>query len=252
MPASADPVIRVLVVDSNQTQSHLLTGALRRQAGMLVTHCPAELSLCVAALDQHSANIILLGDGPPDADRPLELLRRLHATHPEVRFIVLRDRYDREFVVNAMRFGAHALFCRAAQPFKALCRCIHAVHHGQLWINSEQTQYLVDAIVTPQIHVVNANDEAMLTVREEEVVSLVAEGLSNRDIARKLEIKENTVKKALLRIYDKVGMSNRVELVLYALTHPGKYSSSAVALSKTPASTDRFEARSDVPEVVSS
>src|SRR5262249_537472 len=69
--------------------------------------------------------------------------------------------------------------------------------------------------------VINARGEGLLTPREEQVVNLVAEGIGNRDIAQQLGIKENTVKKSLLRIYDKLGVSNRVELVLYALTHRG-------------------------------
>jgi len=59
-----------------------------------------------------------------------------------------------------------------------------------------------------------ARGEALLTPREDQVVNLVAEGIGNRDIAQQLGIKENTVKKSLMRIYDKVGVSNRVELVL--------------------------------------
>ncbi|MBZ5689897.1 MAG: LuxR C-terminal-related transcriptional regulator [Acidobacteriia bacterium] len=59
----------------------------------------------------------------------------------------------------------------------------------------------------------------MLTPREEQTVHLVTEGLNNREVARELNLKENTVKKSLLRIYDKLGVSNRVELVLYALSH---------------------------------
>jgi DNA-binding CsgD family transcriptional regulator len=61
----------------------------------------------------------------------------------------------------------------------------------------------------------------LLTAREEQIVNLVTEGIGNRDIAQQLGIKENTVKKSLLRTYDKLGVSNRVELVLYALTHRG-------------------------------
>lgn len=63
--------------------------------------------------------------------------------------------------------------------------------------------------------------EGLLTPREEQVVNLVAEGIGNREIAQQLGIRESTVKKSLLRIYDKLGVSNRVELVLYALTHRG-------------------------------
>jgi DNA-binding NarL/FixJ family response regulator len=59
----------------------------------------------------------------------------------------------------------------------------------------------------------------VLTPREEQTVSLVTDGLNDREIANELNVKENTVKKSLLRIYDKIGVSNRVELVLYALSH---------------------------------
>ena len=59
----------------------------------------------------------------------------------------------------------------------------------------------------------------MLRPREEQTVNLVSKGLNSREIAGQLNLKENTVKKSLLRIYDKVGVSNRVELVLYALSH---------------------------------
>lgn len=65
----------------------------------------------------------------------------------------------------------------------------------------------------------------MLTPREDQIVTLVAEGLSNREIATELNVKENTAKKSLLRIYDKIGVSNRVELVLYALSHSQQRSS---------------------------
>ncbi len=121
-----------------------------------------------------------------------------------------------------MRAGARGLFDRARQPFKALCRCISVIHKGQFWSNTEQIGYVIDAVgSTLPRHVVNAKGERLLTAREDQTVSLVAEGMGNRDIADQLGIKENTVKKSLMRIYDKLGMSSRVELVLYALTHRG-------------------------------
>jgi DNA-binding CsgD family transcriptional regulator len=73
--------------------------------------------------------------------------------------------------------------------------------------------------LAPPTRVINAKGEGVLTPREDQVVSLVAEGIVNREIAQQLGVKENTVKKSLLRIYDKVGVSNRVELVLYALAN---------------------------------
>jgi DNA-binding NarL/FixJ family response regulator len=219
--ASRDP-IRVLLADSNRTQSQLLSSALRRQPSMEVACCSSELSDCLEALGSAPADIVLLGDGPSHHDCLTVTLRGVRDNYPKTGLVLLLDSYDRNLVVNAVRAGARGLFCRASQPFRALCRCIAVVHEGQLWANTEQVGYLIDALNSnPALQVLNAKGESLLTAREAQVVHLVAEGLGNRGIAQLLRIKENTVKKSLLRIYDKLGVSNRVELVLYALTHRG-------------------------------
>ena len=219
--ASRD-LIRVLVADSNQTQSQLLSSALRRQPGLKVTCCRSERSDCLQALRSAPADIVLLGDSPADHDHLIETLRDLRVNHPRLGLILLLDTYDRNLVVNAMRSGVRGLFCRASQQFRALCRCIAVVHQGQYWANTEQMGYIIDALTSsPSTRIINAKGDGLLSPREEQVVNLVAEGIGNREVAQQLGIKENTVKKALLRIYDKLGVSNRVELVLYALTHRG-------------------------------
>jgi DNA-binding NarL/FixJ family response regulator len=199
-----------------------LSSALRRQPGLKITCCGSELSDCLQALRSAPADILLLGDGPSDHDCLIETLRNLHASHSRLGLILLLDSYDRNLVVNAMRSGVRGLFCRATQPFRALCRCIAVVYQGQFWANTEQMGYVIEALTSsPPTRVVNAKGEGLLSPREEQVVNLVAEGIGNRQVAQQLGIKENTVKKSLLRIYDKLGVSNRVELVLYALTHRG-------------------------------
>jgi DNA-binding NarL/FixJ family response regulator len=214
--------IRVLVADSNQTQSQLLSSALRRQPGITVTCCRGELGDCKQVLRSAPVDIVLLSDSPTHHDQLVDILRDLHASYPNSGLILLLDRYDRNLVVNAMRSGTRGLFCRTCQPFRALCRCISAVHQGQFWANTEQIGYLVEALNSvPQARVVDANGDGILTSREEQIVGLVAEGISNHEVAHQLGIKENTVKKALLRVYDKLGVSNRVEAVLYVLTHSG-------------------------------
>jgi len=222
MKASSDVshyLIGVLVADSNLTQSQLLSSALRRKPGIKVNCCRGELPDCVQALRSVPVDVALLGGGATD-HKQLDTLRSLHASHPQVGLILLVDSYDRNLVVNAMRAGARGLFCRACQPFRALSRCISVVHQGQFWANTEQLGYVIEALRSaPQARVINAKGEYLLTPREEQVVGLVAGGIGNREVAQQLGIAENTVKKSLLRIYDKLGISNRVELVLYTLTH---------------------------------
>ena len=217
---SACECIRVLVADSNQTQSQLLSSALRRQPSLKIACCRAEVSNCLHALQSAPADIVLLSDGPTGIDRLLDTVNSLHCCYPTIGLILLLDSYDRSLVVRAIRAGVRGLFCRASQPFRALCRCVSVVRQGQFWLNSEQMGYLIDALRSnPSTRVINAEGMSLLTAREEQVVNLVMEGIRNREIGELLGIKESSVKKSLLRIYDKLGISNRVELVMYALTH---------------------------------
>jgi DNA-binding NarL/FixJ family response regulator len=221
-PSGLSPeVVSVLVADSNQTQFQLLCGALRRQGAFKVVGCRSELSECLSVLETDPADVLLLADGiTDDRERLYELLRGVHTVYPNIAIVLLLDNYDRELVVNSLRAGARGLFCLASMPFKSLCRCITSVHQGQYWTNTEQMRYLIGALsIGPSIHLINSRGQVVLTPREEQTVHLVTEGLNNREVARELNLKENTVKKSLLRIYDKLGVSNRVELVLYALSH---------------------------------
>jgi len=221
-PSGLSPeVVSVLVADSNQTQSQLLCGALRRQGAFKVTGCRAELSECLSALEADPADVLVLADGlTDDRERLYELLRGVHSGYPNLAVVLLLDNYDRELVVNSLRAGARGLFCLASMPFKSLCRCITSVHQGQYWTNTEQMHFVIDALsIGASVRLINSRGQVVLTPREEQTVNLVTEGMNNREIARELNLKENTVKKSLLRIYDKLGVSNRVELVLYALSH---------------------------------
>ena len=217
-----DEQIQVLVADSNQTQSQLLTSALRRQRWMTVRSCGSKLVDCLDALQSAPVDVVVLSCDPSDRDHQIDTLRELHSRYPSVRLIFSADKYDRNLVIDALRAGAKGLFCRADQSFRALCRCITVVNRGQFWVSTEQLGYVIEALRAGVPHrVVNAKNVGLLTPREEQVANLIADGRGNREVAQQFGIKENTIKKSLLRIYEKLGVSNRVGLVLYVLTHHG-------------------------------
>ena len=213
--------IGVLVADSNQMQSQLLVGALHRRPEFRVTSCLMDINEIMIAANSAEVQVAVLNlERRKDGCHDLTMVRRLHLLHPEIAKIVLLDSYDAELVVSAFRSGVKGLFCFAEYPFRLLCKCIHIVHRGEVWANNEQLQYLLDAVThVPSLRVVNANGMKLLTPREEQVVALVADGLSNRDTAKELRLSEHTIKKYLFRIFDKLGISSRVELVLYAVSH---------------------------------
>jgi DNA-binding NarL/FixJ family response regulator len=90
------------------------------------------------------------------------------------------------------------------------------VQEGQIWANSHQLNFIVDALAhAAPFRVKNANGKDLLAKREQQVAKLVAEGLNNREVAQRLGLSEHTVSNYLFRIYEKLGISGRVELVLY-------------------------------------
>src|SRR5439155_2835648 len=105
---------------------------------------------------------------------------------------------------------------------KLLGKCILCVHQGQVWASSDELLYLLAAVAQPvPMRFTSVTGNSLLSARELDVVRCVAEGLSNREIASRLTLREHTVKNYLFRIFDKLGVSSRVEVVLYALAGGG-------------------------------
>jgi len=215
-PAKAE-LVRVLVAESGPLQSQLLTRALRSRRDLQVFSADLNTGALDKFLQSNKADVVLIA-GSHLAD--LSLLRWLHISYPKLAPVVLIDKEDRDQIVNALRTGARGIFLFTQSPFRSLCKCIHCVSRGEIWLNNQHTAYMLDALSEgPMLRVVNANGRSLLTPREEQVVALVADGMSNRDVAGELGLSEHTVKKYLLRIFDKLGISSRVELVLYAMSH---------------------------------
>ncbi len=220
--AAAGPT-RVLIADSNHLHSQLLANAFRRHPEFKVQCCEMDVDSILASVTGTPIDVALLTCGDVSrSGHDLVIVHRVHRAHPRIKQVLLLETPDRDSVINAFRAGARGLFCFAKHPFRLLCKCIESVNRGEIWVSGDDVQYLVDEISrVPSLRVVNALGLNLLTPREEQVVALVADGLSNRGVARELQLSEHTVKKYLFRIFEKVGISSRVELVLYAINHGG-------------------------------
>lgn len=146
----------------------------------------------------------------------MDLVRNIRAQAPDTRVVVLIDASDRAAVVDAFRAGAGGVFCRT-EHFRLLAKCIQCVHMGQVWASSSELHFLLEALTQPTFANFRSDGSSPLSSREVDVVRCVAEGLTNREIAQRLKLTEHTVKNYLFRIFDKLGVSSRVEVVLYAL-----------------------------------
>ena len=214
-------VIGVLVADSNQMELQLLVSALRRRPEFRVVSCAMDLDMVLErAQDSHISVALLATPDGRESGSDTGIIRRLHLSYPHISKIVLISSSDRDSVANAFRSGARGVFCFSESPFRLLCMCINCVHRGQIWATAKELEYVLDMVAqVPALRVVDSGGRKLLTAREEQVVALVADGLSNREIATELNLSEHTIKKYVFRIFDKLGISSRVELVLYAVSN---------------------------------
>ena len=210
-------VIRVLAADSTRMNSQLLAAALERDKRFHVLEPVSDGNAIVPAVVQHKpAVVVISAELDEDKRKGFAVAREIHALRPETRVVMLFDSSERAQIVEAFRAGARGVFCRS-EALKSLAKCIYCVSQGQIWASSMELRYLLEALGEAlPLRLIDARGAALLSKREQEVVRCVAEGLSNRDIAQRLGLTEHTVKNYLFRIFDKLGVSKRVEVVLYA------------------------------------
>jgi len=219
--AAASNAMGVLIADSNRMQAQLLASALRRRPEFHVTTCPMDNISILQSITSELPRVAVLSLNPPaNVLETVMTLRRFHLSHPEIPKVLLVDTCDRDLVVSAFRSGARGIFSITDASLRLLCKCLLRVAAGQIWASTEQLNYVMDLVSeVPSLRVLNSRGTRLLTPREEQVVALVAEGLANRGIARELNLSEHTIKKYLSRIFEKLGVSTRVELVLCAVNN---------------------------------
>jgi len=137
---------------------------------------------------------------------------------PSCPWILLFDQTEAQLVVSAFRAGTNGVFARSRSDVNLLAKCIRKVVEGEIWVDNKQMLYLLEAVSSNEgPSTPSSSAPVRLTPRKESVVRLVVQGLVNREIAGTLHLSEHTIKNYLFRIFDKLGVSNRVELALYAV-----------------------------------
>jgi len=218
MDRSAPAINLVLAVESRM-DGQLFKDTLERPRQRLkVIACAVSKAEFATSVASHTVDVALvsesLQDGPLTGFHVLKDLRDLM---PRIQPIMLLKSENDELVVDAFRAGAKGVFCRT-ECISLLPKCIRAVHDGQIWANSKQLHRVMESFVSAApLQLKTVSDRRLLTKREEDVAQLVVDGFSNRETARKLGLAEHTVSNYLFKIYEKLGISNRVELVLYFL-----------------------------------
>jgi DNA-binding NarL/FixJ family response regulator len=209
-------IIDLLIADDSSMNCQLLKSAVALRPSFRVVACAVSREEIMDAMNGQSVDVALINeslqDGPLTGSRLLNDLRRLF---PKTRVILLLRLGREDLVINAFRAGAKGVFCRA-EPLHRMCKCISVVQEGQIWANSRQLNAVLDAFVgASPLGLLNSQRRGLLTKREKDVVKLIVEGYKNREVAGKLGLTEHTISNYLYRTYEKLGISSRVELVLY-------------------------------------
>ncbi len=216
-PEQTDHIpLRLVIADESAMGCELLRNAFRHfRQQFEVVACDVTSTAVVRFCSGNHVDVALisadLGDGPLMG---LKTLRELHLSHSALRVVILFDSWQDDLIVDAFRAGAKGVLCRA-EPIDHLRKCLLSVCKGQIWANSRQLQMILKALANaapPRI--VNARGLSLLTKRETQLVQLIAEGMPTKEITAKLGISEHTVSNYLFRIYNKIGVSNRLELAL--------------------------------------
>jgi DNA-binding NarL/FixJ family response regulator len=228
------PKIRIVVADDHPIFRDGLCRLLALEEDFEVVAQAQDGRQVLDVLQQHEPDILLLDLKMPGLDG-LATLQRLQIAKNKTRVIVLTASDDKNEFVQAMKLGTSGIVLKQTAT-ELLIKSIRKVHAGEIWLDSHTTaavirQFVANDEVQPSMHALPSapatreRERSPLSQREREIVALVAQGFKNKEMAEKMFISEQTVKNHLHNIFDKLGVSDRLELALYAIhnnLHTGK------------------------------
>ena len=202
--------IRIVLADDHDVVRRGLTALLDGTDGFAVVGAAADGEEAVALAGEHQPDVVLMDLSMPGVDG-IEATRRLMAARPDSRVVVLTSFSDRERILDALDAGAVGYLLKDAEPDELL-RGIEAAARGE----SPLAPKAAKAVLTARAE---GRPAAELTARELEVLALLAQGLANKQIARRLGIAEKTVKAHLTSVFQSIGVTDRTQAALWARSH---------------------------------
>jgi two-component system, NarL family, nitrate/nitrite response regulator NarL len=236
--ANVAPVhkIRILVADRDRMGSQLLAESLGQNVYFEVTAVAASADMFFL-MSRDLQVVVISTEFSAGNKKGLQVARSLRTNRPGVQVVVLLDFDTRASVVASFRCGATGVFCRT-EPLSELHRCIERVSRGEIWASREQTQWLLEALRSaPSCEGIEGGKIKLLSKRELEVAEHAAQGQSNRQIADELNLSEHTIKNYLFRIFEKLEVSSRFELLFLLFnerTQTGKFGVASVNAPSKP------------------
>jgi DNA-binding NarL/FixJ family response regulator len=204
-------VIRVVVVDDHAVVRDGISRLLDSAEGIEVVGTAADGHDAQRIVAETGPDVVLMDLSMPVLDG-VAATRQLVDEHPDVRIVVLTTFADKQRILDALNAGASGYLLKDAQPDEVIAG-VRAVVTGGAPLDPKAARVLLDARNSAP------SDAPELTPREREVLSLLATGVANKQIARRLDIAEATVKAHLTRIFQQLGVTDRTQAALWAREH---------------------------------
>jgi DNA-binding NarL/FixJ family response regulator len=208
--------IRILIADDHSIFRDGVRKLLEAEGGFTIVGEATNGTEALDLVNELRPDVLLLDISMPELTG-LEVLRRLPKQTAPLRTILLTASVEKSEIIEALLLGAHGIVPKQSAS-RMLFKSIRTVMAGEFWVSRDLVSDLVETLRGPSSSGVGAKTMG-LTRRELEVIAAVVEGQVNKDIAQTFHISEYTVKHHLTRIFDKLGVSNRVELAMFAVNH---------------------------------
>src|ERR1700758_5436507 len=217
---AAKPKIRIVIADDHPIFRDGLCKLLALEEDFEVVAQAQDGRQVLDVLQQYEPDILLLDLKMPGLDG-LATLQRLQIAKNKTSVIVLTASDDKNEFVQAMKLGTSGIVLKQTAT-ELLIKSIRKVHAGEIWLDSHTTAAVMRQFSSPMDSAPlggsgRDRDRSPLSQREREIVVLVAQGFKNKEMAEKMFISEQTEKNHLHNIFDKLGVSDRLELALYAI-----------------------------------
>lgn len=211
-------LVSVAIADSTQIHTHLLERAIQEDRSLNVLGTASSSEGLLGVAQRFPIDVAIISFNLDDQyGRGPQLLREIRARRPKIKGVILLESSQPQDVLDCFSAGAKGIFS-GRETLESLCKCIRCVHEGQVWARSEDLQHALECLARiPLARVSNQQGLALLSRREREVVQYLALGMTNSEIAGSLGLSRHTIKNYLFRIFDKLGVSSRTELLYHAM-----------------------------------
>jgi DNA-binding NarL/FixJ family response regulator len=149
---------------------------------------------------------------------PVEAVAEILRQNPKLRIVVVTPGSEEELTLDLFRRGAHGIVSREVEP-ELLVECLRKVVAGDTWLDPQGVRWVMEAYRNQTNRPAGARPKVQLTPKETLIVSCVTQGMKNKEIALRVGTTEQVVKNYLRKVYDKLGVADRLELALYCLNH---------------------------------